>query len=109
MTRTVHHTETGATGTVVGTAAHLSPYDGEPGPWSLVEYHDTGEQIWCPDRLLTADDNSLTVSDATALDALNLLLSADEWPGASGMEDVAEIVHATGRRPIPNAPEWPAH
>lgn len=47
--------------------------------------------------------------DAATLDALNLLLSAPEWPGASGLEDIAELVRATGRRPIPNAPEWERH
>jgi hypothetical protein len=49
------------------------------------------------------------VTDTEALDAINLLLSAPEWPGASGMEDVCEIVRATGRVEIPNAPEWPRH
>jgi hypothetical protein len=49
------------------------------------------------------------VSDETALDQLNLLLSADEWPGASGMEDVLEIVRRTGRVEIDNAPEWQSH
>jgi hypothetical protein len=50
-----------------------------------------------------------TLSDADALDRLNLLLSAPEWPGASGMEDVAEIVRATGRQEVPDAPEWERH
>jgi hypothetical protein len=49
------------------------------------------------------------ITDAEALDDLNLLLSAPEWPGASGMEDVCEIVRATGRDPIPNAPRWASH
>lgn len=49
------------------------------------------------------------LSDAEALDELNLLLSAPEWPGASGMEDVAEIVAATGREQVPDAPEWRRH
>jgi hypothetical protein len=49
------------------------------------------------------------MTDAEALDALNLLLSAPEWPGASGMEDVCEIVRATGRKEIPDAPEWARH
>ena len=51
----------------------------------------------------------MNLTDAEALDRLNLLLSAEEWPGASGMEDVCEIVRATGRREIPNAPEWERH
>lgn len=49
------------------------------------------------------------MSDAEALDLLNLLLSAPEWPGASGMEDVCEIVRSTGRAEVPDAPEWPRH
>ena len=48
-------------------------------------------------------------SDKEALDELNLMLSAPEWPGASGMEDVCMIVRSTGRTEIPNAPEWPSH
>ncbi len=48
-------------------------------------------------------------ADAEALDTLNLRLSAPEWPGASGMEDVCDIVRATGRSEIPNAPEWRSH
>lgn len=49
------------------------------------------------------------LTDAQALDRLNLLLSAAEWPGASGMEDVAEIVRWTGRKEIANAPAWERH
>src|SRR5262245_5406548 len=49
------------------------------------------------------------LTDRQALDEINLLLSAPEWPGASGMEDIAEIVNATGRSEVPNAPEWPSH
>jgi hypothetical protein len=49
------------------------------------------------------------LTDAEALDILNELLSAPEWPGASGMEDVCEIVRATGRTEIPDAPTWPRH
>lgn len=49
------------------------------------------------------------LSDEEALDRLNLLLSAREWPGASGMEDVLEIVRQTGRQEIPDAPEWERH
>lgn len=47
--------------------------------------------------------------DAEALDELNLLLSAPEWPGASGMEDVLGIVRRTGRTEVPNAPVWERH
>jgi hypothetical protein len=47
--------------------------------------------------------------DSAALDRLNLLLSAPVWPGASGMEDVEQIVRATGRQPVPDAPEWERH
>jgi hypothetical protein len=49
------------------------------------------------------------LTDAEALDWINELLSASEWPGASGMEDVYEIVRATGRTEIPDAPSWPSH
>jgi hypothetical protein len=49
------------------------------------------------------------ITDADALDRLNLLLSAPEWPGASGMEDVCEIVRATGRDEIADAPTWGRH
>jgi hypothetical protein len=46
-------------------------------------------------------------SDQDALDRINLLLSAPEWPGASGMEDVCDIVRATGRVEVEDAPDWP--
>jgi hypothetical protein len=49
------------------------------------------------------------LTDKQALDLLNELLSADEWPGASGMEDVCDIVRATGRTEIADAPEWARH
>jgi len=54
-------------------------------------------------------DPRVTKTDEEALDELNLLLSAPEWPGASGMEDVCVIVRATGRREVPNAPHWERH
>lgn len=50
-----------------------------------------------------------TRTDEEALDELNLMLSAPEWPGASGMEDVCEVVRSTGRTEVPNAPEWHRH
>lgn len=56
-----------------------------------------------------ADSESQAQRDKEALDTLNLLLSAEEWPGASGMEDVLEIVRRTGRVEIENAPDWPRH
>ena len=46
--------------------------------------------------------------DRGTLDAINLLLSAPVWPGASGMEDIYDLVR-TVREPVPNAPEWEAH
>jgi len=49
------------------------------------------------------------ISDDQALNEINLLLSAAEWPGASGMEDVNEIVLRTGREEVANAPEWRSH
>lgn len=45
-----------------------------------------------------------------ALSSIRRLLSAPEWPGASGLEDISEIVErATG--PIPNDPTvtWGRH
>lgn len=59
--------------------------------------------------LLEADTEQQAAADKAALDELNLLLSAEEWPGASGMEDVLEIVRRTGRVEIEGAPEWPRH
>jgi hypothetical protein len=47
--------------------------------------------------------------DAAALDRLAWLLSAPEWPGASGMEDVAEIVAATGRDLDQEGASWSRH
>lgn len=47
--------------------------------------------------------------DRRALDKINLLLSASSWPGASGLEDVCEIVRRTGRTEVANAPEWYRH
>ena len=47
--------------------------------------------------------------DADVLDRLAYLLSAEEWPGASGMEDVAELVAATGRDINQAGAEWPRH
>ena len=68
---------------------------------------------WTRDRYSAADVVSLieqiTKKDTEALDAINLLLSAPMWPGACGMEDVRDIVRATGREEIPNAPEWERH
>jgi hypothetical protein len=49
------------------------------------------------------------MTDAEALDQLAWLLSAPEWPGASGMEDVAEIVAATGRSLDQEGADWPRH
>jgi hypothetical protein len=49
------------------------------------------------------------IDDADALDRLNVLLSARTWPGASGLEDVCDIVRGTGREEIPNAPAWASH
>jgi hypothetical protein len=59
--------------------------------------------------MMPAEAGATISADRKALDRLNLLLSAPEWPGASGMEDVCEIVRATGRIEVPNAPEWPSH
>jgi hypothetical protein len=50
-----------------------------------------------------------TLTDKEALDKLAWLLSAPEWPGASGLEDVAEIVVATGRDIEQEGAEWPRH
>lgn len=36
-------------------------------------------------------------SDEAVLDRIAQLLRAPEWPGASGMEDIAELVALTGR------------
>lgn len=48
-------------------------------------------------------------ADAEVLDRLAYLLSAEEWPGASGMEDVAELVALTGRDIDQPGAEWPRH
>ena len=50
------------------------------------------------------------VSDAEALDVMAQLFRAPEWPGPSGLEDLAEIVVLTGRS-IATDPEarWPRH
>jgi len=58
---------------------------------------------------LAAHADRRAVKDAAALDELNLLLSAPEWPGASGMEDVLDIVRSTGRTEVPGAPSWSRH
>lgn len=47
-------------------------------------------------------------TDAEVLDRLAWLLSAEEWPGASGMEDVAELVALVRDIEQPGA-EWPRH
>lgn len=51
-----------------------------------------------------------TFSDAEILDRIAYLLSAPEWPGASGLEDIAELVALTGRdiSDNPNV-EWVSH
>ncbi len=50
------------------------------------------------------------LDDKAALDRLAYLLAAPEWPGASGMEDVAEIVQATGRDlTTDETHDWPSH
>lgn len=65
----------------------------------------TGDASLAPAEL---DALGLLLKDASVVDRLNLLLSADEWPGASGMEDVCEIVRGV-RLPVPDAPEWSRH
>lgn len=51
-----------------------------------------------------------TFSDAEILDRIAYLLSAPEWPGASGMEDIAELVVLTGRDISDNPEvEWRSH
>lgn len=60
-------------------------------------------------RAAISAGEGLGTTDAEALDRLNLLLSAAEWPGACGMEDVCQIVRSTGRTEVPNAPEWERH
>ena len=59
--------------------------------------------------IVTTPDLAATSDDKRALDELNLLLSAPEWPGASGMEDVCQIVRRTGRTEIEDAPPWERH
>lgn len=92
-------------------------HDGQeyPEDWPIVGLVnlDTGHvydatQLVTTTTVVTSAANG-RLSDAEALDKLNLLLSASEWPGASGMEDVCEIVRATGRSEIPDAPEWARH
>lgn len=56
----------------------------------------------------TETDRVAAATDKAALDAINLLLSAETWPGASGMEDVCEIVRSTGRTKVTGAPDWGA-
>lgn len=48
-------------------------------------------------------------TDAEVLDRLAYLLSAPEWPGASGMEDVAELVRSTGRHTDHHDAVWRSH
>lgn len=56
-----------------------------------------------------AGDVDARMSDAAALNLIARLMCADEWP-ISGLEDIAEIVRATGRT-ITDDPtaEWPSH
>lgn len=78
--------------------------------WMLVTVVDLEAGIVDIDaRPTEPEPTSDPISDKAALDKLNLLLSAPEWPGASGMEDVCQIVRSTGRGEIPNAPEWGSH
>lgn len=49
------------------------------------------------------------LTDKQVVDKLNELLSAATWPGASGLEDVCAIVRRTGRKEVPDAPEWHSH
>ena len=58
---------------------------------------------------LSRPESTPLYSDAQALDELNLLLSSPDWPGASGMEDVCDIVRFTGREEVPDAPMWYPH
>lgn len=60
-------------------------------------------------RVTTVDVLLAALKDADVLDRLAYLLSAEEWPGASGMEDVAELVAATGRDINQPGAEWPRH
>lgn len=58
---------------------------------------------------LNAERAGRQLTDTEALDELNLMLSAREWPGASGMEDVCVVVRRTGRTEVPDAPDWEGH
>jgi CO dehydrogenase/acetyl-CoA synthase epsilon subunit len=50
-----------------------------------------------------------TFSDAEILDRIAVLLSAEEWPGASGLEDIHELVLLTGRHTDHLDVEWASH
>ena len=73
--------------------------------WEVVSAPD-GEE-W---TLVEVDEGRRPMTDKDCLDALAHLLQAPEWPGASGMEDVAELVAATGRdlTEVPDR-EWERH
>jgi len=67
----------------------------------------TDENIDTEDDCTTHDHE--TVSDAEVLDRIAWLLSAEEWPGACGLEDIAELVALTGRDLNQPDTEWPSH
>lgn len=60
-------------------------------------------------QIEVAGDVEARMSDAAALDLIARLMCAEEWP-ISGLEDIAEIIRATGRTisDDPNA-DWPSH
>lgn len=47
---TIRHRLTGLLGTIRDEAARFSPWDGDPGPWYLVEWDD-GFVCWVPARV----------------------------------------------------------
>lgn len=63
-----------------------------------------------PSEVVEVEPLPRRCTDKQALDRMAYLFSAMEWPGASGLEDLAEIVARTGReiKDDPNA-EWGRH
>lgn len=68
--------------------------DGDSPVDNLIAYKDALEDLYA--------------ADSAVLDELNTLLSAPQWPGPSGLEDICVLVRKV-REPVADAPRWERH
>lgn len=91
--------------------------------WNDAEFHalvtvglgalDLAGAMWAKEsaRIGMVDRRAARATDGEVLDEMAAMLAVEEWPGASGMEDIAELVALTGRDTTTPRPgvEWRRH